>query len=120
MSKRNRDRREGDERPRSQAASGGGSGAPGWLPTVLAIVAIVFCAFLYMDAKRAADDIKKVEEKITVLSTQLASAQANRQQPAQRPSGPDPAKVYPVSVEGSPTKGKASSPIVIAEFSDYQ
>jgi len=25
-----------------------------------------------------------------------------------------------VSLEGSPTKGKASSPIVIAEFSDYQ
>jgi hypothetical protein len=115
MSKRNRERR--DDGPRPQAATGGGSGTPGWLPTVLSIVAIVFCAFLYLDAKRAADGLKKVEEKITVLSTQLAARPA--QQP-QRPAGPDPAKVYPVSLEGAPTKGKASSPIYIAEFSDYQ
>jgi hypothetical protein len=99
--------------------TGGGSGTPGWLPTVLSIVAIVFCAFLYMDAKRAGDDIKKVEEKITVLTTQLAARPAQQQQ-QQRPQGPDPAKVYPVSLEGAPTKGKASAPIVIAEFSDYQ
>jgi protein-disulfide isomerase len=120
MSKRNRDRRQEEGRP-PLASSGNGGAAPSWLPTVLAIVAIVFCAFLWMDAKRAADSLKQVEEKVTVLSTQLASAQANRQQqPAQRPSGPDPAKVYPVSLEGAPTRGKASSPIVIAEFSDYQ
>ncbi|HJQ98339.1 MAG TPA: hypothetical protein VJ826_08485 [Candidatus Polarisedimenticolaceae bacterium] len=119
MSKRNQERR---EQPRPQAATGGGgTGTPGWLPTVLSIVAIVFCAFLYMDSKRAADGLKKVEEKITVLSTQLASVQANRQtQQQQRPSGPDPAKVYPVNLEGAPTKGKASAPIYIAEFSDYQ
>ena len=117
MSKRNQERRQQEARP--QAAMGGGSGTPGWLPTVLSIVAIVFCAFLYMDAKRAADGLKKVEEKITVLSTQLAARPAQQPQ-QQRPAGPDPAKVYPVSLEGAPTKGKASSPIYIAEFSDYQ
>jgi len=118
MSKRNRERRQ-DEGPRPQYASGGGSGTPGWLPTVLSIVAIVFCAFLYMDAKRAADGLKKVEEKITVLSTQLAARPAQQPQ-QQRPSGPDPAKVYTVSLEGSPVKGKLAAPITIAEFSDYQ
>jgi hypothetical protein len=117
MSKRNRERR--DEGPRPQYASGGGSGTPGWLPTVLSIVAIVFCAFLYMDAKRAADSLKVVEEKVTVLSTQLAARPAQQPQ-QQRPQGPDPAKVYPVSVEGAPARGKAGAPIIIAEFSDYQ
>ena len=81
-------------------------------------MSIVFCAFLYMDAKRAADGLKKVEEKITVLATQLAARPAQQQQ--QRPSGPDPAKVYPVNVEGAPARGKAGAPIIIAEFSDYQ
>ena len=113
MSKKNQERRQ--QEPRPQAT--GGSGTPGWLPTVLSIVAIVFCAFLWLDAKRAADGLKKVEEKVTVLSTQLA---ARPQQPQPRPSGPDPAKVYPVSLAGAPMKGKASSPIYIAEFSDYQ
>ena len=117
MSKRNRERR--DEGPRPQAASGGGSGTPGWLPTVLSIVAIVFCAFLYMDAKRAGDDIKKVEEKITVLTTQLAARPAQQPQ-QQRPQGPDPAKVYTVSSEGAPVKGKLGAAVTIAEFSDYQ
>jgi protein-disulfide isomerase len=116
MSKKNRERR--TDEPRPAGSSTGSSQAPGWLPTVLSIVAIVFCAFLWLDAKRAADGLKQVEEKVTVLTTQLATAQAK--QPAQRPSGPDPAKVYPVNLEGAPVKGKTSAPITIAEFSDFQ
>jgi len=118
MSKRNRDRRQAEGRP-ALASSGNGGAAPSWLPTVLAIVAIVFCAFLWMDAKRAADSLKQVEEKVTVLSTQLAARPAQQPQ-QQRPQGPDPAKVYPVNVEGAPARGKAGAPIIIAEFSDYQ
>jgi protein-disulfide isomerase len=120
MSKRNRERRQGEEgRP---APSGGGSDGPSmpsWLPTILSVVALSFCAFLWMDAKRAADGLKKVEEKVTVLTTQLAAVQASR--PAQqRASGPDPAKVYPINIAGAPLKGNPKAPIVIAEFSDYQ
>jgi hypothetical protein len=119
MSKRNRERRQGDEgRP---APSGGGSDAPGvaWLPTILSVVAISFCAFLWMDAKRSAEGLKKVEEKVTILTTQLANVQANRPAP-QRASGPDPAKVYPINTAGAPSKGNPTASIVIAEFSDYQ
>jgi protein-disulfide isomerase len=83
---------------------------------VLSVAALAFCVFLWMDQKRAADGLKKVEEKVTVLSTQLA----NRPAQQQRPSGPDPAKVYPVSLEGAPVKGNPKAPIVIAEFSDFQ
>lgn len=120
MSKRNRERRQGDEgRP---VPSGGGSDGPGmagWLPTILSVVALSFCAFLWMDAKRSAEGLKKVEEKVTVLTTQLAAVQANR--PAQqRASGPDPAKVYPINIDGAPIKGNPKASIVIAEFSDYQ
>lgn len=118
MSKRNRERRQGDEGPRPQSATGGGSGTPTWLPTVLSFVALAFCVFLWMDQKRAADGLKKIEERVTVLTTQLASAQANRPQP--RPSGPDPNRVYPVNIAGAPTKGNPNAPIVIAEFSEFQ
>ena len=115
MSKRNRERRQDDVRPASGPPASGGTAS--WLPTVLSAAALAFCVFLWMDQKRAADGLKKVEEKVTVLSTQLAN-QANR--PAQRPSGPDPAKVYTVNTEGAPMKGNPKAPIVIAEFSDYQ
>jgi protein-disulfide isomerase len=119
MSKRNRERRQGEDVRPASAGAGGGGQAPSWLPIVLSVVAISFCAFLWMDAKRAADGLKKVEEKVTVLTTQLANVQANR--PAQqRPSGPDPAKVYTVNTAGAPSKGSPTAPIVIAEFSDYQ
>ena len=118
MSKKNRERRDGDVRP-APAGANGGTGTPTWLPTVLSVAALAFSVFLWMDSKRAADGLKQVEEKVTVLTTQLAAVQAKA--PAQqRPSGPDPAKVYPVNTDGAPTKGNPNAPIVIAEFSEFQ
>ncbi len=39
-------------------------------------------------------------------------------QPARR--GPDPNRVYQIKTAGAPSKGAASAPITIAEFSDFQ
>ena len=55
MSKRNRERRQGEDTRPAPAGAGGGGQAPSWLPIVLSVVAISFCAFLWMDAKRAAE-----------------------------------------------------------------
>ena len=52
--------------------------------------------------------IAKVSEKVGKAPTQ----QARR--------GPDPNKVYKVKAANSPSKGPASAPVVIAEFSDFQ
>ena len=117
MSKKNRERRDGDTRPE---ASGSGNGAaPGWLPLVMAVAALAISVFVWVDAKNAAQELKKVEERVTVLTTQLANVQ-NRPAQQQRPSGPDPAKVYTVNTDGAPMKGNPTAPIVIAEFSEFQ
>jgi hypothetical protein len=43
------------------------------------------------------------------------------QAPAARPaSGPDPKRVYTINTASAPTKGPASAPVTIAEFSDFQ
>ena len=117
MSKKNRERRDGDTRPEPSGNNGGG---PSWLPLVMAVAALAISVFVWVDAKNAAQELKKVEEKVTVLTTQLANVQNRPAQQQQRASGPDPAKVYPINTVGSPTKGNPNASIIIAEFSEYQ
>ena len=119
MSKKNRERRDGDARPEG-SGNGGGGAAPSWLPLVMAVAALAISVFVWVDAKNAAQELKKVEEKVTVLTTQLANVQNRPAQQQPRASGPDPAKVYPINIAGSPTKGNPNASIVIAEFSEYQ
>jgi hypothetical protein len=54
--------------------------------------------------------------------TQLAAAINTKPAapPPQRPTGPDPEKVYTVKLEGAPFKGPSGAPITIAEFSEFQ
>lgn len=60
------------------------------------------------------------------LNDQMAQlARAINTRPAanptpQRPSGPDPAKVYTVKTDGAPSKGPKSAPITIVEISEFQ
>ena len=121
MSKKNRERRTGQGDPES--AGGDSSSGPGlsWLPIVLAVVALGLGFMAFTDGKKMKADTTKrlvdIDTRITQLQTQAASA-AKARPPAQQ--GPDPNKVYPVNIAGSPTRGNPTAPIVIAEFSDYQ
>ena len=115
MGKKSRERREGEV-----ATSGGGGGAS-WIPIVLAAGALVLGFVAWTDTKKIKDDLVKrladVDQRVTQLQTQVANAAKAAKPPQQ---GPDPNKVYTVKLEGSPFKGNATAPIVIAEFSDYQ
>jgi protein-disulfide isomerase len=114
MGKKSRERREGE------VASTGGGGGLSWLPIVLAAGALVMGFVAWTDTKKIKDDLVKrladVDQRVAALQTQIANAaKANKPQ-----QGPDPNTVYKVKVDGSPYKGNATAPIVIAEFSDYQ
>ena len=118
MSKKNRERRVGENG--GEAPSGGGSGL-GWLPIVLAVGAAALGFLAWTDGKTTKTETAKrfaeLDQRIIALQTQVANA-AKAQPPKQQ--GPDPNKVYTVKTEGAPIHGNPTAPIVIAEFSDYQ
>jgi protein-disulfide isomerase len=117
MSKKNRERREGKDEVDETSDSGSAS----WLPTVLAAAALVFAFYLWTDARQVGQETAKhlraTDAAIAQLTSQVAAA---RQQAKPQPQGPDPNKVYPIKLDGAPTRGNPTAPIVIAEFSDYQ
>ena len=119
MSKRNRERRTGDGGV--EPIPGGGGPALSWVPIALAVGALVLGFVAWTDGRRIKDDTTRrlvdMDTKLTQLQTQVANAAKAR--PAPQQQGPDPNKVYTVRTDG-PTKGNATAPIVIAEFSDYQ
>jgi protein-disulfide isomerase len=117
MSKKNRERRTGEDGVES---TGGGGGALNWLPIVLAVVALGLGFVAWTDGRKIKDDTARrlvdIDQRLVQLQTQVANAAKARPAPQQ---GPDPNKVYTVRTDG-PTKGSPTAPIVIAEFSDYQ
>jgi len=117
MSKKNRERRtgEGDEE------TTGGSPGVKWIPIVLAVGALGLGFVAWTDVRKIKDDTTKrlvdIDTRIGQLQTQVANAAKAKPAPQQ---GPDPNKVYAVKTDGSPFKGNAGAPVVIAEFSEYQ
>jgi len=120
MSKKNRERRDGDAGDDTKGGGGSG-GSMNWLPILLAAGALVLGFVAWTDAKQVKDDTLKrlVEMDTKVLQLQAQVANAAKAKPAPQ-QGPDPNKVYTVRTDGSPTKGSPTAPIVIAEFSDFQ
>jgi len=120
MSKKNRERRDGEAGDDTKGGGGTG-GSMNWLPILLAAGALVLGFVAWTDAKQVKDDTLKrlvdMDTKVLALQAQVANAAKAKPAPQQ---GPDPNKVYTVRTEGSPTKGGAAAPIVIAEFSDFQ
>ena len=116
MSKKNRERRDGEA---GDDAKGGGG--LNWLPMLLAAGALVLGFVAWTDVKKVKDDTAKrlvdIDQRLGQLQTQVANAAKAKPAPQQ---GPDPNKVYTVRTDGSPTKGSPTAPIVIAEFSDFQ
>jgi protein-disulfide isomerase len=84
----------------------------GILVGVMALVAIA--ALNLYEARRQRTELNdRIAQLITAVNTKPAS-------PTQRPSGPDPDKVYTVKTDGAPFQGPSAAPISIAEFSDFQ
>ena len=121
MSKKNRERRDGDagEEPKSGDGNGGNLS---WLPIVLAVGALVLGFVAWTDARQVKSDTLKrlvdMDTKMLQLQTQVTNAAKAKPAPPQQ--GPDPNKVYTVRTEGSPAKGNPAAPIVIAAFSEFQ
>ena len=121
MSKKNRERRSGDE-PAAPAKGDAGTpgGGPGWIPIGLSLVALAFSFALWTDAKKTGERLKGVEDKVDSISSQIAAAQAEALKRQQRQQGPDPNRAYSIKLDGAPTHGNPAAMIAIAEFSDYQ
>ena len=91
------------------------------LSTLIAVGIVLVVSVLNLQAaKRIQADfegkLRRLEDRIAKIST--PPAQPARTTPQRR--GPDPDRVYPIKTAGRPSKGPATAPIVIAEFSDFQ
>ncbi len=121
MSKKNRERRDGEFGDDGKGGGGNG-GSLNWIPMLLAAGALVLGFVAWTDAKQLKTDTLKrlvdMDTKLIALQTQVASAAKAKPAPPQQ--GPDPNKVYTVRTEGSPAKGSPTAPIVIAAFSEFQ
>jgi outer membrane murein-binding lipoprotein Lpp len=122
MSRRNRDGDSRDARASErepQATSLIPSGAVRYL-TLIGVGVLIF-----MNAKLLGlqGSISQLDARVAQISQKVdnyASRAAQAQQAQQRPQGPDPNKVYPIKLQGSPSEGPENAPITIAEFSDFQ
>ncbi len=56
------------------------------------------------------------KDRLEKLSAKLEQVAGN----AARQRGPDPNRVYPVKIDGSPVEGPLTAAVTIAEFSDFQ
>ena len=117
MSKRPNSDREGPPIRRSGMSLG-------WIELLmlvgLALVAVVgftnYNATIKLQSTLS-ERLLNVENKVNVMSAKVDLAARPAQQ---RPTGPDPNKVYPVKIDGAPYEGPKEAPVTIAEFSDFQ
>jgi protein-disulfide isomerase len=97
-------------------------GLVSWAAVVLAAIALWFAWSAKQELAAIKSDtaskLTAMDAKVGEAVQKVAQAQARQQQPQQR--GPDPNKVYPVKLEGTPIKGPATAPITIVEVSDFQ
>ena len=64
---------------------------------------------------------RSLSERIGKLEDQIAQVGTRAAQPAGAPAAQDPNRVYTVKFAGdAPMRGRASAPVTIAEFSDFQ
>lgn len=64
-----------------------------------------------------------ITERLTRIETQMGQLSSKVDTVARGPAQPkavDPNKVYTVKLDGAPSRGSATAPVTIAEFSDFQ
>ncbi len=89
------------------------------LATLAVVVVLLIISFSnWREIDQIQDSLRKIENQLGQVSTKMDTLPAQGAQPARR--GPDPNRVYQIKTAGSPSKGPASAPVTIAEFSDFQ
>jgi protein-disulfide isomerase len=90
-----------------------------WAAVALAAVALYFAWTAKQDLaalkSETASRITAMDAKLGEAVQKVAQARA-----PQAPRGPDPNKVYPIKLEGTPIKGAPAAPVTIVEVSDFQ
>src|SRR6185295_4294009 len=81
---------------------------------VSAVAALAGCHQDNQDIKR---ELTGLRQDIQGLRTQLGRGGAAAARP--QPSGPDPAKVYAVGVDGAPSIGPAAAPLTVVMAYEY-
>ena len=56
-------------------------------------------------------NVKRLEQRVGSIEAAMGGG---------RKPGPDPSRVYTINTAGAPTKGQATAPVTIVEFSDFQ
>jgi hypothetical protein len=114
--------RQGDgQRPGSVPPPGGRGTDSLGLATLAGVVAVLVISFTsWRDVDRIDRSLNERLGKLDARLDQLASRveRAAAAPAAQR--GPDPNRVYTIQTAGAPSRGPASAPVTIAEFSDFQ
>src|SRR5262245_58221570 len=121
MSRRNRDGDPRDNRPSEREPQ-----APSLIPpgAVRYLTLIGVGVLIFMNAKLLGlqGSITQLDQRVSAMSQKVDNyaAKAAQAQPPRQQQGPDPNKVYPIKLQGSPVEGPENAPITIAEFSDFQ
>jgi hypothetical protein len=81
---------------------------------VLAVLVIAFASWRDLDRldRSLGDRLDTLEARIDQRGGRAPASAARR--------GPDPDRVYTVRTDGAPVRGRASAPVTIVEFSDFQ
>jgi hypothetical protein len=83
------------------------------LVTLAGVVAVLVMSFAsWRDVARIDRRLGELEARLDQVGVRLPARAARR--------GPDPNRVYTVKTHGAPSRGSASAPVTIAEFSDFQ
>ncbi len=88
--------------------------------TVLAIATVAFAAGYWLGgtttpSSALQDQLAQITKDLQEIKTARPAVAA-----APRRTGPDPAKVYEVKVDGAPLRGAENARVTIVEFSDFQ
>jgi hypothetical protein len=121
MSKRDRNREVLTSAPASGRST---SDMAPWLARAATLAGVAVLIFMNWTGLKEARDVRsdlgdrlgRVEGQVSQLAAKVdAAARATAPQ-----RGPDPNRAYAIRTDGSPSKGAATAPVVIAEFSDFQ
>lgn len=89
------------------------------LATLAGVIGILMISFSSMRDVDRLD--RSLGERIGKLEDQIAQVGTRAAQPAGAPAAQDPNRVYTVRLAAdAPIRGRASAPVTIAEFSDFQ
>ena len=77
---------------------------------VLAVLVISFAS--WRDVSRIDQRLGELEARLDQIGGRALAHAVQR--------GPDPNRVHTVKTDGAPSRGNASAPVTIAEFSDFQ